>query len=246
MRGHLCLLLVLLFNATTLRAETVTVACASNFVRTLEQLRVQFERQSRHQLTLVGASSGKLYAQIVNGAPFDVLLAADAETPARLRERDLAVANSQFTYATGRLVLWRARAGPPFDGIAILRTDAGPLALANPAHAPYGRAAQQTLQALDLWDQWRQRMVYAENVNQAVQFVASGNASLGWVARAQVLALAPEQRGAWWEVPRDLYAPIVQDAVLLQHGRNNSAARKFVAFLRSEIARTLIRQAGYD
>lgn len=247
MSGHLIVGMIALCFAWSVNAAEVRVAVAANFTHTLAQLQTQFEKSTPHRIVIISGATGKLFAQISNAAPFDVLLSADAEAPARLVKAGQAVAQSQFTYARGRLVLWSRQPELVRDAAQSLRAiTTQRVALANPKHAPYGRAAEQALRALQLWDAVKSRLVLGENVNQALQFAATGNATWALVGLAQVLGLPAEQRGGYWEVPRDLYEPITQDAVLLVHGRDNSAAQEFLAYLRSAAARELIQSAGYE
>ena len=227
-------------------AAEVRVAVAANFTHTLEQLQTQFEATTPHRVTIISGSTGKLFAQITAGAPFDVFLSADAAAPARLIAAGQAVTNSQFTYARGRLVLWSAQAEAVGDGAQALRVGTQRVALANPKHAPYGQAAEQALRALHVWDAVQHRVVLGENVNQALQFAVTGNAAWAFVGLAQVFNLPPPQRGSYWEVPHELYPPITQDGVLLVRGRSNLAAQEFLAYLRSAAARALIQHAGYE
>ncbi|ANM32285.1 hypothetical protein ABI59_15360 [Acidobacteria bacterium Mor1] len=243
---------------TPLTAGEVRVAVASNFSGALEQLRDDFETRSGHRLTLVTGSTGKLYAQIRHGAPYDVLLAADAARPERLEQDGLAVDGSRFTYALGRLVLWY-RSGAPTDsgtgdqqGSAWL--EAGrfrKLAIAHPELAPYGRAAEETMQSLGVLESLRPRLVRGENIAQAYALVASGNAELGFVAQAQLGqgdgGLGRSGAGGTrWPVPAALHQPIRQDAVLLKRATDAEAAAAFLVFLRSEEARSRIAALGYD
>lgn len=227
-------------------AAEVRVAVAANFTQTLSQLQVQFEKATSHHVSIISGATGKLFAQINNGAPFDVFLSADADAPARLIESGQAVALSQFTYARGRLVLWSTQPETVRNGAQSLHGSTQRIALANPKLAPYGRATEQALRALKLWDTVQSRIVLGENVSQTLQFAATGNATWAFIGLAQVFNLPPEQRGGYWEVPHDLYAPITQDAVLLMRGRDNPAAQEFIAYLRSAPARELIQHAGYD
>ena len=228
-------------------AGEAVVAVAANFSEVAERLAGDFERESGHRLTFVAGSTGKLYAQIVNGAPFDAFLAADQESPGRLEKEGLAVAESRFTYATGRLTLWSSEPGRiGSDGAATLRQGAfRRLAIANPALAPYGAAARQTLENLGLWKRFKDRIVMGETIGQAHALVASGNAELGFVALSSVLSPRNETRGSRWDVPADLHAPIRQDAVLLARGAGNPAARGFLDFLRSAKAKAVMATYGY-
>lgn len=225
------------------QAGEVRVAVASNFTATANVLSEAFREKTGHRVVLSPGSTGKLYAQIVHGAPYDVLLAADVERPRRLEESGLTVPGSRFTYAVGRLVLWSPDPGRVKGGARAL-SDPGAvrLAIANPEVAPYGIAARQTLEALGLWASYRDRAARGENVAQAFQFVASGAADLGLVADSTSSAAD----GSRWEVPRDLYGPIEQQAVLLQRARDRIAASSFLTFLRTEAAAEIIAAAGYD
>lgn len=245
-RFVLSLLLVVSFAGPAAAGEAV-VAVAANFSEVAERLAKDFERESGHRLTFVAGSTGKLYAQIANGAPFDAFLAADQESPGRLEKEGLAFAGSRFTYATGRLTLWSGEPGRiGRDGAATLRQGKfRRLAIANPALAPYGAAAQRTLESLGLWQRFKDRIVMGETIGQAHALVATGNAELGFVALSSVLSPRNETRGSRWDVPSDLHAPIHQDAVLLARGAKNPAARAFLGFLRSPKAKAVIATYGY-
>jgi molybdate transport system substrate-binding protein len=192
-------------------------------------------------------ATGAFYAQIRNGAPFQVFLAADAKTPERLEQEGLAVAGTRFTYATGQLALWSAAPGRVDAQGEVLRgASFERLAIANPKLAPYGAAAMQTLDKLGLLPALQGKLVQGENIAQTFQFVASGNAALGFVALSQVRAREPGARGSAWLVPAELHEPIRQDAVLLAAGRENAAATALLLFLRGESARAVIREFGYE
>lgn len=227
--------------------EEAVVAVAANFSEVVERLEADFERRSGHTLTLVAGSTGKLYAQIAHGAPFDAFLSADRERPERLEKERLAVAGSRFTYATGRLTLWSAEPGRVGgDGAATLRRgEFRRLAIANPALAPYGAAAEEALEKLGLRERFSDRIVMGETIGQAHALVASGNAELGFVALSSVLSPRQETKGSRWDVPPRLHAPIRQDAVLLARGAGNPAARGFLEFLRTEKAKAVIATYGY-
>jgi molybdate transport system substrate-binding protein len=247
-RGVLAAAMVLAAGASgAAQAEEATVAIAANFAEPMERLQAMFEEQSGHDLTPVIGSTGKLYAQITNGAPFDVLLAADQERPARLVEEEHAVADSRFTYAVGRLALWSADADLIGEGGgAVLRRGAfDHLAIANPELAPYGRAARQTLEALGLWDDLSPKIVQGENIGQTFQMVATGNAELGLVALSYALSERNATPGSRWDVPAELHEAIRQDAVLLAHGSDSPAATGLLAFLRSPEAQAVIERFGY-
>jgi len=226
-------------------ADTATVAVATNFVGTVEALVRLWEAHSEATLTIVSGSTGKLYAQIGNGAPYDAFLSADQARPLRLCEAGLADPDSRFTYARGRLSLWSKDPSTvrlSVDGIpqiGHLRS----LAIANPALAPYGAAAVDVLRNLDLWSGVQDKLVMGENVGQAYALVATGNAEAGFVARTALVMRSPA--GSRWDVPQSLHRPIRQDAVLLKHGRQNAVARDFLGFLASEPARRVIESHGY-
>lgn len=240
-------LLLALSLAGPAAGEQAVVAVAANFSEVAERLAKDFERESGHTLTFVAGSTGKLYAQIANGAPFEVFLSADQERPERLEKEGLAVAGSRFTYATGRLTLWSREPGRiGRDGAAILRQGRfRHLAIANPALAPYGAAAKQALEKLGLWERCKDRIVMGQTIGQAHTLVDSGNAELGLVALSSVLSPRNDTKGSRWDVPSDLHAPIHQDAVLLARAARNPAARGFLDFLRSATGRAVIASYGY-
>jgi len=222
------------------------VAVAANFAAPMRQIAAVFERDTGHQARLAFGSTGGFYAQIRNAAPFDILLAADAATPARLEAEDLALPSSRFTYAVGRLVLWSARRDVVDARGEILRSGSlSRLAIANPKLAPYGVAAVQVLERLGIEGALRDRWVRGENIAQTYQFVASGNVEVGFVALSQVVAEGRIKSGSGWIVPEALHDPIRQDAVLLARARDNPAALALMRFLRSDAARQVIAQHGY-
>ena len=235
------LLLVLSF---TLQAADIKIAVASNFMPTMRVLAEHFQQQTGNRLILSAGSTGKHYAQIINGAPFDVFLAADSKRPQLLDQQGKVVNGQRFTYARGQLVLWSPQPSLVDDQLSSLKSARfNHLAIANPKLAPYGRAAQQVLQAKSLWQPLQGKMVRGENIGQAFQFVQSGNAELGFVALSQIKALAADQSGSWWLPPQALYQNIDQQAVLLTA---NPIASQFMAFLQHADARQLIQQAGYE
>ncbi|MBL8477720.1 MAG: molybdate ABC transporter substrate-binding protein [Sterolibacteriaceae bacterium] len=241
------LLLALLFVTALARADEVQVAVAANFTAPARQLALDFEKETGHKAVLAFGATGKFYAQIRNGAPFEVLLAADDETPAKLEKEGAAINGTRFTYAVGRLALWSAKAGYVDDkGEVLRRNEFRHLALANPRLAPYGAAAVEALTALKLLDANRPNFVQAENIAQAHQFVASGNAELGFVALSQVMKDGRLGEGSAWVVPASLHQTIRQDAVLLAKGRGRAAAEAWLSFLKGERARAVIRGYGYE
>ena len=233
------------------QADEVQVAVAANFTAPMQKIATAFEKASGHRAVLSFGATGKFYAQIRNGAPFAVLLAADDETPARLVQEGLGVAGSAFTYAIGQLVLWSARPGLVDDQGAVLSAMAsgklpGKLALADPKLAPYGAAALQVLNQRGLTEALRPQFVFGENIAQTFQFVKTGNAALGFVALSQVMVDGQITSGSAWVVPSNLHEPIRQDAVLLQRGVGQAAAKALLQYLRTDAARAVIRAHGYQ
>ena len=227
-------------------AETVQVAVASNFAAPMQKIAVAFEKDTGHKAVLSFGATGKFYAQIRNGAPFAVLLAADDDTPQQLLKDGLAVPGSSFTYATGQLVLWSSRAGLVDELGKVLRAPLpGKLAVADPKLAPYGAAAMQTLDKLNLLGTLRNQLVIGENIGQAFQFVKTDNAALGFVALSQVMVDGRIAAGSAWVVPATLHDPIRQDAVLLKPGEDHPAAKALLQYLRGDTARQVIRASGY-
>ena len=239
--------IALLLATAGVRAAEVTVAVAANFTAPMQKIARAFEADTGHKAVLTFGSTGAFYAQIRNGAPFQLLLSADDETPARLEREGATVAGSRFTYAIGRLVLWSAQPGVVDDKGELLRKRGdGRIALANPKLAPYGAAAIEAMTILGLLQSLQPRFVQGENIAQTYQFVATGNAALGFVALSQVMVDGAIARGSAWVVPATLHAPIRQDAVLLVKGKDNTAAVALAGFLKSEKARAIIRSYGYE
>jgi molybdate transport system substrate-binding protein len=226
-------------------ADQILVAVAANFVPPFREIAAEFEKTTGHHIRVVSGSSGNFYSQIKNGAPFDVLFSADAERPTLLEDEGLAVKGSRFTYAIGRLALWSPNSNV-VNGEQALRSDAFKhLAMANPKTAPYGVAAMQTLQKLGVWEKLQSRIVMGENLGQAMGFIESGNAELGFVALSQILDPKVKVKGSRWEVPIDLYDPIVQDVILLERGKDNPGAKSLMAFTGSQRATVIIERYGY-
>jgi len=230
-------------------AGEASVAVAANFLEPLKALQADFEQGTGHRLKLSAGSTGELFTQIVNGAPYDVFLAADQKRPAVLEKDGRAVADSRFTYAVGRLVLWSADDGLiTEDAPAVLKAGGfRQLAIANPKTAPYGEAALQAMRALGVHEALAPKIVQGQSLSQAYQFVATGAAELGFVALSQVRSAASGEQpgGSMWLVPPEIYDPILQDAVLLTRGRDNDTAQVFLAYLKGATARRLIEAAGY-
>lgn len=246
MRLTLHFLAAAVFFSGAAFADSAQLAVAANFAEPAKEIAAAFEAASGHKLSLSSGATGKFYAQIVNGAPFDLLLAADEKTPARLEQEGHAVQGTRFAYAIGRLVLWSPQAGLVDDAGEILRTGSfRRLALANPRVAPYGQAAVEVMRAKGVAERLEARLVLGENIAQAYQFVATGNAELGFVALSQVMKNGVLKDGSAWMVPLDLHPPIRQDAVLLAKGKDNPAAAAFLAFLQSPPAQRIIANFGY-
>lgn len=236
-------LLAALIAAPAVPAGETVIAVAANFAPAARALAERFAAGGDAPLVLAFGSSGKLYAQVVNGAPYAAFLSADAERPGRLEAEGRTVAGSRFTYALGRLVLWSRDPALVDDrGEVLRRGEFRRIAIANPRLAPYGAAAREVLRGKGAWEALQGRVVRGESVGQALQFVRSGNAELGFVARAQLRALGVEAGGSAWEVPAALHAPIVQQAVLLD---DDPTARAFLAFVRGEQGRAVIASLGY-
>lgn len=229
-------------------ADDVIVAVAANFAAPLAQIGEGFSKATGHQLKVSAGPTGKFYTQITTGgAPFEVLIAADDETPRRLVAEGHAVAGSNFTYAIGQLVLWSTTPGLVDDQGAVLSSGRFKrLAIASPKVAPYGAAAMDVLKARGLMDAVAPRMVTGESIAQAYQFVATGNAEIGFVALSQVVQPGKPLTGSMWRVPHALYGEIRQDAVLLRTGDRNPAARALLAWLKSDAAKAVISAWGYQ
>ena len=245
MSTRLITLLFLALFAHSAFAAEVQVAVAANFTAPMQRIAADFEQATGHQAKLSFGSTGKFYAQIKNGAPFDVLLAADDETPAKLeREGD---AGSRFTYSIGRLALWSAKPGyVDAQGAVLKQGTFKHLALANPKLAPYGAAAVETLNRLGLLAALQPKFVQGENIAQTFQFVSTGNAELGFVALSQVFEGGKLKRGSAWIVPSGLHAPIRQDAVILARGKDNPAALALMKYMKEDKARAIIKAYGYE
>jgi molybdate transport system substrate-binding protein len=236
-----------LLRSASIRADEVLVAVAANFTAPMQKIAGAFEAESGHKAKLASGATGAFATQIRNGAPFDMLLAADEETPARLEKEGYALAGSRFTYAIGRLVLWSTRENyVDANGDVLARGDFDHIAIANPKLAPYGQAAVETMQRMGVYARLAPRIVQGENISQAFQFAATGSAPLGFVALSQVQVDGKITKGSAWIVPSQLHAPLRQDAVLLAKARGNPAAAALVDFLKGERARGIIRAYGYE
>lgn len=239
-------LCVALASASAFAAE-VQVAVAANFTAPMKLIAAEFEKESGHQTVLSFGATGKFYAQITNGAPFDVFLSADDSTPAKLEKEGAAVSGSRFTYATGKLVLWSAQPGlVDGQGEVLKKGDFKKIAIAAPKLAPYGAAAVEVMTQLGLMDKLLPKLVQGESIGQTYSFVSTGNAELGFVALSQVYEGGKIKSGSAWIVPGKLHSPIRQDAVLLSKAKDNQAAVVLMAFLKTEKAKAVIRSFGYE
>jgi molybdate transport system substrate-binding protein len=247
MRRNLLFVFLQFVLLISIQAAEVTVAVASNFSLPMRKIAAQFEVESGHKVRLSFGSTGALYAQIKNGGPFHLLIAADQEAPARLEKEGLGIAGTRFTYAQGRLVLWSRQAGLVDKEGEILTTGQfQKLALANPKLAPYGLAAMETLRSLSLTKQLKPKLVQGENISQAYQFVETENAQIGFVAMSQVFSEGKLLKGSAWIVPPQLYSPIHQDAILLLAGQKNSAATELMRYLKTDQAKSVMSAFGYS
>jgi molybdate transport system substrate-binding protein len=244
----ICLLsLGAVLSAATARAEDALVAVAANYAGAVEAVAAEFTRETGHTLQITTGATGKLYAQIAEGAPFDVMLSADAKTPARIEAEGLGVPGSRFTYAIGKLSLWSPDAG---------RIDADPkatllapetlfIAIANPDLAPYGVAAREAMQAMGVWDDVQPKIVMGQNIGQTFSMVDTGAAQVGFVATSALEGPGAAPRGSRHDIPQAIFTPIAQDAVLLNPGKDNPAARAFMDFLKGDAAKALAASFGY-
>ncbi len=238
---------LLIFFTGLASADEVQVAVAANFAAPMQVIAAAFEQDTGHKAQLAFGSSGKFYAQIKNGAPFQVLLSADDKIPTQLEREGLAVPGTHFTYAIGQLALWSAQKNVVDGKGEILQAGHFThLAIANPKLAPYGAAAIEVLKNLGLLSALQTKFVQGENIAQTHQFIASGNAELGFVALSQVMKDGKLRGGSAWVVPGNLHAPIRQDAVILTSGKGNPAAAALMNFLKSAKAKGIIRAYGYD
>lgn len=239
--------IVVVSEARDAAAETVRAAVATNFAIPFATVAARFSAATGHQVLTSTGATGSLYAQIEAGAPFDVFLSADAERPEAMERQGLGIAGTRFTYAVGRLALWSSDAKRiADDGKAALAADGlRALAIADPALAPYGMAARQTLMALGMWDKVAGRIVLGKNIGQAHALVATGNAELGFVALSAIRSSGRTASGSAWIVPAALHDPIRQDAIRLAGDRSNGAAQALLDYLKSAEAKAVIAADGY-
>lgn len=241
-----CLFVITYVAVEPAFAEQVLVAVASNFAPPFREVAVAFEHTTGHQVRVSAGSSGNFYAQIKNGAPFDIFFSADTERPKLLEDEGLGVKGSRFTYAIGHLVLWSPDRSLMLSEDTLKSGAFKHIAIANPKTAPYGMAAMQTMKKLGVWEKLQPRIVTGENLGQTIGFMESGNAELGFVALSQALDQKLNSTGARWEVPAHLHDPITQDAILLARGKDNPAAQSLLEFIRGPQATAIIERYGYS
>lgn len=241
-----CVWVIVILAGAPAFAEQAVVAVAANFIPPFREIASEFEKSTGHQLQVAGGSSGSFYTQIKNGAPFDVFFSADRERPKLLEDEGFGVKYSRFTYAIGRLVLWSSNASL-IKGEETLRSKQFKrLAIANPKTAPYGVAAMQTMQKLELWDSLQPHIVMGESIGQTMGFIESGNAQLGFVALSQIMDAKFKGKGSRWEVPTNLHESIKQDVILLTKGKENPAAKALLEFIGGPQAKAIIERFGYE
>jgi len=247
LRGQAATALLFSLLGLPVSAAEVHVAVASNFAAPMERIVALFQKESGHTVKVSSGASGKLYSQIKSGAPFDVFLSADEETPKRLIQEGSAINGSRFIYATGRLVLWSAQSDFVDDKGAVLnKGNFNKLAIGNPRYSPYGTAAKETLEKLTMWNAMQEKLGKGESVAQTYQIIANENAELGFIALSLVMHDGKVTAGSWWLVPSELHKPIRQSAVLLSGAKDNEAAKAFLVYLKSEQARAVMRGFGYE
>lgn len=245
--SRVVILSVLLLVGQTSWAATVLVAVAANFSKPMTEIAAEFEKATGHSAKLSFGSSGKFVSQLENGGPFEVLLSEDEKGPQKLVQDGLAVPDSRFIYALGRLVLWSATSGYVDDQGNILTTGGFKhLALADPKLAPYGAAAVEVLKKMGLFKKLQPLFVQGENIAQTYQFISTANAELGFVALSQVIENGKVAKGSGWIIPANYYAPIRQGAVLMKKGAENPAAPALLSYLKSAPALAIIEKYGYE
>ncbi len=239
-------LFIFCFSQSSIAADQVAIAVASNFSVPMRSIIQEFESASGHSVRVSFASTGKLYAQIINGAPFDILLSADQAAPKKMLDSGVALTGTRRSYAIGQLVLW-SNDGPEAYSAQerLIRKSFNKVAIANPRFAPYGLAAAQVLEKLQLTNETPHALVYGENIAQVYQFVKTANADLGFIAASQIVGQQLPKRVKFWLVPQSLHEPITQDMVLLARSKGNSAARSFFAFMQTEQVEAIIKRHGY-
>jgi molybdate transport system substrate-binding protein len=240
-----CLFVIMTITVAPASAEQALVAVAANFVPPFREIALEFEKSTGHQLQVAGGSSGNFYSQIKNGAPFDVFFSADMERPKLLEDEGFGVKGTRLTYAVGRLVLWSPNADLVKGEETLRFKQYKRLAIANPKTAPYGLAAMQAMQKLEIWESLQPQIVMGENLGQTMGFIESGNAQLGFVALSQVMDPKIKGKGSHWNVPTNLHEPIKQDVILLTKGKDNPAAKALMEFMSGHQAKAVIERYGY-
>ena len=239
--------LIAVFAFGSAQADEVQVAVAANFTAPIQAIAADFEKDTGHKLVAAYGATGQFYTQIKNGAPFEVFLSADDTTPQKLETEGDTVKGSRFTYAIGTLALWSAKEGYVDSKGEVLKTSQYQhLSIANPKAAPYGLAATQVLEKLQLTDATKAKIVEGQNITQAYQFVSTGNAELGFVALSQIYKDSKVSSGSAWIVPATLHDPIKQDAVILNKGQDSVAAKALVDYLKGPKAAAVIKSYGYQ
>jgi molybdate transport system substrate-binding protein len=230
-------------SASQALADSAKIAVAANFTEPVKEIAAAFKAKTGHELVLSFGASGQFFTQITQDAPFEVFLSADSARPKKLADEGFGVKGTVFTYAVGKLVLWSKSPGVVKGEETLKQASIAKVSICNPAAAPYGAAAVQTMQSLKLYDDLKPKLVEGANITQAYQFVQTGNAEIGFVALSQVIS---DKDGSRWMVPQDLYKPITQDAVLLKKGENSAAAKAFLDFLKGPEASAIIEKFGYE
>lgn len=239
--------LLAVFAVGAVQADEVQVAVAANFTAPIQAIAADFEKDTGHKLVAAYGATGQFYTQIKNGAPFEVFLSADDTTPEKLEKEGDTVKGSRFTYAVGTLALWSAKEGYVDDnGEVLKKNEYQHLSIANPKAAPYGLAATQVLEKLKLTEATKAKIVEGQNITQAYQFVSTGNAELGFVALSQIYKDGKVSSGSAWIVPASMHDPIKQDAVILNKGKDNAAAKALVEYLKGPKAAAVIKSYGYQ
>lgn len=240
--------LLLCTGISSFTREELSIASAADLQSVMNEIATRFQKQSGSSVRVTFGSSGNFFAQIQNGAPFDLFFSADVEYPKKLQVAGLVEEGSLYQYATGAIVLWALKRSEVelSKGLNVIEdAKVKRLAIANPAHAPYGRAAEAALKNAGLWQSASSKLVLGENISQAAQFVQSGNADAGILALSLALTPAMKERGNYFEIPRQLYPPLQQGVVILSHSAHKQLAAQFIAFLKSAEVKSLLKQHGF-
>ena len=242
------IMLVVGWGSSVVRAGELTIAAASDLNFAMKELVTEYEKTSGHHVKLSLGSSGNFYSQIQNGAPFDLYFSADIGYPRKLEEAGLTVPGSLYRYAVGRIVLW-AGASSRLDvskGFDVLREPGiRKIAIANPKHAPYGRAAVAAMESFKVYESVKDKLILGENISQAAQFIESGACEIGVIALSLAVAPAMNGKGVYWEIPVDTYPPLEQGAVILKQSKSPEAARRFLEFLQGSQGQDIMGRYGF-